>query len=97
MNHTETSTTIDASPERAWEVLGGLPLHSHHARVPVGPRAGVGENLPTPEGEGRTRFDMREEFTGPMLPLIGRTIPDMSDSFRQFASGLKQRVESGGR
>jgi len=45
-------------------------------------------------GEGRTRFDMPEEFTGPLLPLIGRTMPDMNDSFRQFARGLKERAES---
>jgi hypothetical protein len=40
-----------------------------------------------------TRFEMREEFTGPLLPLIWRMMPDMNDSFRQFASGLKERAE----
>jgi hypothetical protein len=49
----------------------------------------------TPEGEGRTRFVMREEVSGPLLRLIWRTLPDMSTSFRQFANGLKERVEAG--
>jgi hypothetical protein len=43
--------------------------------------------------ETSTRFEMREESTGPLLPLIWRTMPDMNDSFRQFASGLKERAE----
>jgi hypothetical protein len=38
---------------------------------------------------------MREEFTGPLLPLIGRSIPDLQPSFDKFANGLKKRVETG--
>jgi hypothetical protein len=70
--------------QMAW--LGGMPL---------GLFKGVRRYTLTPEGEGRTRFTMREEFTGPLLPLIWRSMPDMNDSFRQFASGLKRRVEAG--
>jgi hypothetical protein len=44
---------------------------------------------------GRTRFRMREEYTGPLLPLIWRSMPDLGPSFERFARGLKQRVESG--
>jgi hypothetical protein len=64
--------------------------------VLLGLFTGVRTYTLSPEGEGRTRFDMREEFTGPLLPLIWRTMPDMNDSFRQFGNGLKQRVERGG-
>jgi hypothetical protein len=39
---------------------------------------------------------MREEYTGPLVRLIWRSMPDLGPSFRQFADGLKQRVESGG-
>jgi hypothetical protein len=39
---------------------------------------------------------MREEYSGPLLPLIGRSIPDLGPSFEQFATGLKRRAESGG-
>jgi len=38
---------------------------------------------------------MREECTGPMLPLIWRSMPDLQPSFEQFASGLKARAEEG--
>ena len=46
----------------------------------------------TPEG-GATRFTMREEYSGPMLPLIWRSMPDLQPSFDQFAAGLKARAE----
>ena len=39
---------------------------------------------------------MHERYSGPLLPLIGRSIPDLGPSFEQFAGGLKQRVERGG-
>ncbi len=42
---------------------------------------------------GVTRFRMREEYGGPLAGLIGRSIPDLTGSFEQFANGLKQRVE----
>jgi hypothetical protein len=41
-----------------------------------------------------TRFRMREDFSGPMLPLIKSSLPDMNEPFAQFASGLKARAES---
>ena len=46
--------------------------------------------------DGATTFEMREEYTGPLLPLIWRSMPDLSASFERFARGLKQRVESAG-
>ena len=78
-------TELEPNRRMAW--LGGIPL---------GLFKGVRRYTLTPEGEGRTRFEMREEFTGPLLPLIWRTMPDMNDSFRQFAHGLKQRAEAPG-
>ena len=36
---------------------------------------------------------MREQFSGPLLPLISRSMPDLQPSFDQFARGLKTRVE----
>ena len=44
---------------------------------------------------GGTRFTMREEYTGPMLPMIWRSMPDLQPSFEQFANGLKARAEAG--
>jgi hypothetical protein len=37
---------------------------------------------------------MREEYSGPMLRAIWKSIPDLGPSFQQFADGLKNRVES---
>lgn len=37
---------------------------------------------------------MREEYTGPLVSLIWRSMPDLQPSFDQFAHGLKQHVES---
>jgi hypothetical protein len=77
-------TELEPPRRMAWR--GGMPL---------GLFTGLRPHTLTPEGEGRTRFEMREEFTGPLLPLIWRKMPNLNDSFRQFASGLKQRAERG--
>jgi hypothetical protein len=45
------------------------------------------------EQQSGTDFRMREEFTGPLLPLIWKSMPDLGPSFEQFAQGLKMRVE----
>jgi hypothetical protein len=37
---------------------------------------------------------MREEYSGPMLPLIWRSMPDLQPSFDKFAAGLKARAEA---
>ncbi len=88
-----------ASPDRAFPVkvtelepgrrmvfTGGMSL---------GLFKGVRTYTLTPDGNGGTRFSMREEYTGPLLPLIWRTMPDLRPSFQRFATGLKQRVERG--
>lgn len=37
---------------------------------------------------------MEERFSGPVLPLIGRTLPDFGPSFEKFAKGLKRHAEA---
>ena len=76
-------TAFDAP--RRMEFTGGMPL---------GLFRGVRTYTLTPDGSG-TVFHMREEYTGPMLGLIWRSMPDLQPSFDQFATGLKRRVESG--
>jgi uncharacterized protein YndB with AHSA1/START domain len=71
---------------RRLEFTGGMPL---------GLFRGVRSYTLTPSAGGTT-FRMREEYTGPLLGLIWRSMPDLQPSFDQFATGLRHRVESGG-
>jgi uncharacterized protein YndB with AHSA1/START domain len=62
---------------------GGMPL-----------RLFTGERVYTLQHEdGRTLFTMREQYAGPLSPLIFKSIPDLGPSFERFAAGLKRRVE----
>jgi hypothetical protein len=64
--------------------------------LPLGLFRGVRTyELSSAEGGG-TAFRVREEYTGPLLGLIWRSMPDLGPSFDRFARGLKLRVESGG-
>jgi hypothetical protein len=51
----------------------------------------------TPQGSGATKFSVREVFSGPLLPLIGRSLPDLNAAFEQFAAGLKNQAERAGK
>ena len=62
--------------------------------MPLGLFKGVRTYTLEPDGGGRTRFHMREEYTGPLLGMIWKSIPDLGPSFQQFANGLKSRSES---
>ena len=64
--------------------------------MPLGLFKGVRTFTLSPQGDGATKFTMREEYTGPLLPLLWRSMPDLGPSFEQFATGLKSRVESAG-
>jgi hypothetical protein len=137
MKSFETSTTIDAAPEKVWSVLvatkawpewdpfcdkieGTVALG---AKIKAFTKLSPGRAFPVKVSElvpnermvwtggmplglfrgertytlakegGRTRFQMREQFSGPMLALIGGTIPDMTEAFEKFAAGLKARSE----
>jgi len=61
--------------------------------MPLGLFKGVRTFTLEPEADRPTRFHMREEYTGPLLPMIWRTMPDLGPSFEQFARGLKARAE----
>ena len=88
--------TSEANPKRAFPVkvteLRPGELMTWTGGMPLGLFKGERTYRLTPEG-GATRFTMREEYTGPLLPLIFRTIPDLQPSFDKFARGLKQRAE----
>jgi hypothetical protein len=45
------------------------------------------------QSDGTTHFLVREEYTGPLLPLMWRSMPDLGPSFTQLARGLKAEAE----
>ena len=71
-------------PDRLMRWVGGMPL---------GLFRGERVYRLVPNGDGTTTFTMREQYTGPLAGLIWKSIPDLGPSFRQFANGLKARVE----
>ncbi|MFO1078899.1 MAG: SRPBCC domain-containing protein [Planctomycetota bacterium] len=47
----------------------------------------------TPQAGGLTLFHMEEVFTGFMLPLIARSLPDFKPVFERYAADLKREAE----
>jgi uncharacterized protein YndB with AHSA1/START domain len=64
--------------------------------MPLGLFRGVRTYEISGDAGGQVAFRMREEYSGPLLPLIWRSIPDLGPSFQRFAAGLKLHLESGG-
>lgn len=46
-----------------------------------------------PRGDGSTDFAMEERFSGLMLPLIKRSLPDFKPIFGRYAADLKREAE----
>ena len=61
--------------------------------MPFGLFKGVRTYRLTPQSDGATEFSMEEVFSGPLEPMISKSIPDMTESFDQFADGLKAAAE----
>lgn len=47
----------------------------------------------TPKGADVTEFSMNEEFTGLMLPLIRKSLPDFAPVFETYAADLARAAE----
>lgn len=77
-----TVAGLDAPTKMVWS--GGLPL---------GLFKGVRTFTLEAQGE-QTRVRVREEYTGPLLGLIWKTMPDLQPSFDQFVAGLRTEVET---
>ena len=76
-------TEMDAPRRMTWQ--GGMPL---------GLFKGV-RTFELKQGpDGTVDFRLHEVFSGPMLALIGGSLPDMNEAFAGFCAGLKQRAES---
>ncbi|WP_428262542.1 SRPBCC family protein [Haliangium sp.] len=71
-------------PNQRMTWTGGMPLGLFK-----------GQRTFTLERKGdETEFTLCEVFSGPMLALIGRSLPDLTEPFEKFVAGLKQRAES---
>jgi hypothetical protein len=73
---------MDPYRRMVWE--GGLP---------AGLFRGVRTFTLTPQADGGTEVHVREEFTGPLLRLVWRTMPDLQPSFDQLVDGLARSTE----
>lgn len=62
--------------------------------MPLGLFKGVRTYTLDPDATGGTDFHMREEYTGPLLGMMWKSIPDLRPSFQQFADGLKKKAET---
>ena len=60
--------------------------------MPMGLFKGARTFTLTPKGEG-TEFTTREEFSGLLLPIFGRSIPNLTPTFEAFVAGLKAHAE----
>ena len=61
--------------------------------MPLGLFKGARTYSVTANDDGTSEFSMDEVYSGLMAPLITKSIPDMTDSFAQFADGLKAAAE----
>jgi hypothetical protein len=61
--------------------------------MPFGLFKGARTFLIEPNGNSVT-FTIREEFSGLLLPMIGKSIPDMNPVFAAFVDALKGRAEA---
>ena len=61
--------------------------------MPLGLFKGVRTFTLTPQADNSVEFTLREEFSGPLLPLFANSIPDMTQTFQDFVAGLKGHAE----
>ena len=84
-----------AFPAKVTEFVPGQKM-TWSGGMPLGLFKGIRTFTLVPQEDGVIEFTLREVFSGPLLPLIGRSIPDMTSAFQDFAAGLKQHAEGAG-
>ena len=62
--------------------------------MPLGLFTGLRTFRLAPE-DGGAKLTVREEYSGPLVGLMGRSIPDLQPSFERFVNELKARAEAG--
>jgi hypothetical protein len=91
----------EVSPGRAFPVKVALRPERRtmtwSGGLPLGLFRGVRTFTLTPDGNAGTHFRMREEYSGPLLGVMWKSMPDLGPSFAQFAAGLKAQAEQANR
>jgi hypothetical protein len=86
----------EASPKRAFPLkvtaLEPARLMVWQGGMPFGLFKGVRRFEISADGKG-SLFKMREDYTGPLAGVIGKSIPDLNPSFDKFAGALKRWAE----
>ena len=79
-----TATVTEIRPREAMRWRAGLPFGAATIERTYSLDA---------QADGGTVLTVREDHTGPLAGLRGRTTPDLNPSFRQFCAGIKARAE----
>jgi hypothetical protein len=91
------SLHVKMNPGRAFPLKVAVfePPHRMAWRggMPLGLLVGERTFMLIPQPNGLVEFSMRETFTGPLAPIIGRMLPDMQPAFDEFAAALKREAE----
>lgn len=82
-----------AFPVKVSEFVPGQRM-TWRGGMPLGLFKGVRTFTLSQQANDAVQFTVREVFSGPLLPLIGRSLPDMTEPFAQFVDGLKKRAEA---
>jgi hypothetical protein len=65
------------------------------SKMPLGMFKGERTFALKPQPDGRVEVTVEERFRGWLLPLIGRSLPNLTPTFESFLAGLKRRAEGG--
>jgi hypothetical protein len=71
-------------PGRKMVLTGGMPLGLFKSER---------THTLTPTSDGQTTFHTKEIFSGLLLPVFGKNLPDLTDNFEGFAAALKKQAE----
>ena len=71
-------------PNKRMVLTGGMPLGLFKSER---------THSLTTNQDGSTTFHTEEIFSGLLLPLFGKNIPDLTENFKAFAAALKKRAE----
>jgi hypothetical protein len=85
----------EISPDRAFPVKVSMQepeTMTWTGGMPLGLFKGVRIFTLEPTESG-TKFHTREEFSGPLLGMISKSMPDLQPSFDRFTAGLKAESE----